>query len=234
LPEGNCYNNTLLPLPWAVEEVEQLSKAYKSDAYSGPLATVGLFKQKAADYNVLHLAMHTTIDVENPMFSKLYFSHDGDSACYGVLETHELYKMRLNAAFAFLGACNTGDGQMLHGEGVMSFARGFFYAGIQSLVMTLWEVDDLTASQLVYSFYDFVAKGYPLDEALRNAKQTYMASADNLKAHPYYWAGYVQIGSNDPIRLSSRNSFWVYAPFLALLLVLGYFLLKHPTHKRIN
>ncbi len=232
--EGNCFNSPLLPLPWAVDEVEQLSKAYKSDAYSGPFATVGLFKQKAADYNVLHLAMHTTIDVENPMFSKLYFSHDGDSACYGVLETHELYKMRLNAVFAFLGACNTGDGQMLHGEGVMSFARGFFYAGIQSLVMTLWDVDDLTASQLVISFYDFVAKGYPLDEALRNAKLSYIASADNLKAHPYYWAGYVQIGSNNPIQLPSRNQYWEYAPVLALLLVLGYFILKHLSRKRIN
>lgn len=232
--EGNCFNSPLLPLPWAVDEVEQLSKAYKSDAYSGPFATVGLFKQRAADYNVLHLAMHTTIDVENPMFSKLYFSHDGDSACYGVLETHELYKMRLNAAFAFLGACNTGDGQMLHGEGVMSFARGFFYAGIQSLVMTLWDVDDLTASQLVISFYDFVAKGYPLDEALRNAKLSYITSADNLKAHPYYWAGYVQIGNNNSLQLPSHNQYWVYAPVLALLLVLGYFVLKHLSRKRIN
>ncbi|MDD4373703.1 MAG: CHAT domain-containing protein [Bacteroidales bacterium] len=201
---NNDTINKLMPLPWAVEEVKSLAKSYQTDVYVGGLANKQLFNQKAPHYKVLHLAMHATIDDENPMFSKLYFSA---ADRIEVLETHELYAMRLPAAFAFLGACNSGDGPIQKGEGVMSFARGFLYAGVQSLVMALWEVDDQTASRLVVSFYDLASKAYPLDEALQRAKQTYLATADNLKAHPYYWAGYIQLGDNEPISLQTYNPY---------------------------
>jgi len=207
----------LMPLPWAVEEVKSLAKSYQTDVYVGELANKQLFNQKAPHYQVLHLAMHATIDDENPMFSKLYFSAENRTK---VLETHELYAIHLPAAFAFLGACNSGDGPIQKGEGVMSFARGFLYAGVQSLVMALWEVDDQTASQLVISFYDLASKAYPLDEALQRAKQTYLTTADNLKAHPYYWAGYIQLGDNEPIRLQTVRPYLSAALMISGLLLL--------------
>lgn len=217
---NNDTIDQLMPLPWAVEEVEHLEQRYQTDVYVGEMVNKQLFNQKAPHYHVLHLAMHATIDDENPMFSKLYFSSAEDMKRNKVLETHELYAMHLPAAFAFLGACNSGDGPIQQGEGVMSFARGFFYAGVQSLVMALWEVDDLTASQLVISFYDLASKAYPLDEALQSAKQSYLATADNLKAHPYYWAGYIQLGDNEPIRLQTYNPYWRIAFMIIGLLML--------------
>lgn len=101
---NNDTIDQLTPLPWAVEEVEHLAQRYQTDVYVGEMANKQLFKQKAPHYHVLHLAMHATIDDENPMFSKLYFSSAEDMKHNEVLETHELYAMHLPAAFAFFWA----------------------------------------------------------------------------------------------------------------------------------
>ncbi len=213
-------HNRLMQLPWAAEEVGHLKKVYKAVGFTGAKATKPLFIQKASDYQLLHLAMHATLDDKAPLFSALHFSPATDSLQSEVLEVHELYNMQLNADFAFLSACNTADGPMLLGEGVMSFARGFFYAGIESLVMTLWAVDDLASSHLVESFYAYIANGLHKDEALRNAKLDYLATSDNLKAHPFYWAGYLQLGSNSPVNLLSGKPFRNKEPLIGLFLQL--------------
>jgi len=98
-----------------------------------------------------------------------------------------------------LSACNSGDGKLLKGEGVMSLARGFFYSGCPSLIMTLWTVEDLSGSSLMTGFYKFLAQSYPKDVALQKAKLAYLETADPLKSHPYFWSGYVAIGDTETL-----------------------------------
>jgi len=143
--------------------------------------------------------MHTILDDDNPMYSKLVFSQPGDSLNDGLLNAHEIYNMKLNARMVVLSACNSGDGKFLKGEGVMSLARGFFYSGCPSLVMTLWTVEDLSGSTLMSSFYKFLSQSFPKDVALQQAKLDYLESADPLKSHPYFWSGYVAIGDTQTL-----------------------------------
>lgn len=214
-----AYRDKLYPLPYTKEEVNNISHVMEGDLYLDDFATEQNFKDHASDYDVLHLAMHTIIDDENPMYSKLVFTQTSDTVQDGLLNTHEIYNMNFNARMVVLSACNTGDGKLLKGEGVMSLARGFFYAGCPSIIMTLWTVEDQTGSNLMTNFYGYLSQGFEKDEALRQAKLKYLETADPLKSHPYFWSGYVTMGDVEPLYdLDIMNNF-VYIGFGGLVLL---------------
>lgn len=193
---------TLFPIPGALEEVKRVSTIYKGKVIIGRMASEAMFKSEAPNYNILHLSAHTIIDNENPMYSKLVFTPDMDKKEDGLLNTYELFNMNLNAELAILSACNTGSGKLQEGEGIISIARGFFYAGVPSVVMTLWSVEDNSSALLMELFYKHLTEGLAKDEALRQAKLDYLKQSDQLTSFPYYWAGYVNIGDNAPLEIS--------------------------------
>jgi CHAT domain-containing protein/Tfp pilus assembly protein PilF len=224
--------NYLLPIPGVQKEVENISKIFRSSVFEGEKATEANFKADAGDYGVLHLAMHTIINDENPLYSKLVFFQNNDKDNDGLLNTYELFNMELNAELAVLSACNTGNGILLKGEGIMSLARGFFYAGVPSIVMTLWSVEDYSGVELMTSFYSALAEGKTKDEALQYAKLNYLRSTDQLKAHPHFWAAYVSIGDTMPIHISRHsNYFWMYfiisVVFVSMLVIAYRYMKKH-------
>jgi len=201
------YNNRgeLLPLLGTKNEVNIISGLVRGgDIFSGIEATEKNFKALQAGYKILHLALHTFVDNENPMYSKLVFTQDGDSTEDGLLNTWEIYNMDLNADMVVLSACNTGSGKLRRGEGIISLARGFKYAGIPSVVMTLWSVGDDSSADLMGSFYKYLSLSNRKDEALRLAKLDYLESVSPTEAHPYFWAGYVNIGDAKPV-LKKKN-----------------------------
>jgi CHAT domain-containing protein/Tfp pilus assembly protein PilF len=228
-----AYRDKLYPLPGVKEEVNNISKIIEGDIYVDDLATEKNFKEHAADYDVLHLAMHTIIDDENPMYSKLVFTQDQDTTQDGLLNTHEIYNMNFNARMVVLSACNTGDGKLLKGEGVISLARGFFYAGCPSIIMTLWTVEDQTGSNLMSNFYKYLAQGMLKDEALRQAKLSYLETADPLKSHPYFWSGYVTMGDVEPLYNIDLRQKLLYTAFGSLGLILLFFIRRRIRKKRV-
>lgn len=221
---GESRQHNLLPIPWAIDEVKSLTRTFRGKALIGDDATTSKFRSKAPEYLILHLAMHTLIDNENPMFSKLVFSQTNDTLNDPYLNTFELFNMELNARLAVLSACKTGDGRLQRGEGIMSMARGFFYAGVPSIIMTLWDVDDYSSSRLISHFYDYLSKGHEKDDALRMAKLDFLNSADKLKAHPHYWAGFVNIGDTDPVPLRKSNPMWLIILVLAIVSIMAVYL----------
>ncbi len=135
----------------------------------------------------------------------------------GYLNTYELFGLHLPGQLAVLSACNTGSGKLERGEGIISLARGFFYAGIPSVVMTLWEIEDHSSADLMARFYENLKLGLPNDIALQQAKIAYLEGAGKLQSHPYFWAGYVSIGKTDPVRYTTackplhiRSGTWWY------------------------
>ncbi|MDP4187480.1 MAG: CHAT domain-containing protein, partial [Bacteroidota bacterium] len=203
------------PLPGVAEEVMSIARFMPGKIILGRKATKTAFNTFANDYDVLHLAMHAVINDENPMFSTLVFASDNPGSSMGLLNTFEIYNQDLHARMAVLSACNTGKGQLRKGEGMISLARGFAYAGVPSIVMTLWSVNDNSSAKLMTGFYSFLAKGADKASSLRNAKLNYIQQASVLKSHPFYWAGYVLTGSNSPLYLSGTS----YIPLAGLLLI---------------
>ncbi len=195
-PAFRDYGTYLVPLRFISAEIENICGFYACTRYEDYQATEEVFRKQAPHFDILHLAMHTLINDENPMYSQLVFTLNNDTIedRDGLLNTYEIYNMKLNARMAVLSACNTGYGQLRRGEGVMSLARGFIFAGVPSIIMTLWAVEDQSGSILMTSFYGKLADGMDVGTALRESKLDYLRNADHLGAHPYLWSGYVGIG----------------------------------------
>jgi len=224
----------LSPLPGAKDEVIGISKFVSSVSFVDEQAQESTFKEKASEFDILHLAMHTIINDSVPMFSKLVFSKaDQKSTDDGYLNAYEIYNMKLNARLAVLSACETGTGKLQRGEGVMSMARGFIYAGCPSIVMTLWQVEDKSGVKIMEDFYKYLSKGKRKDVALRMAKLNHLNNSDPLTAHPHFWLGYVNIGNPEPL-YTSKDVYFVIFLFVTLLLVMADWQFRRRRLKRRN
>ena len=220
-PSPDSLRGSLIALNWSEVEVGDAAEMVDGETYLNRRATEKAFKTRAPQAGILHLATHALIDDQNPMYSKFVFAADTDSSEDGYLHTYELYNMRLHAELAVLSACNTGVGRLSQGEGVMSLARGFTYAGVPSVVMSLWPVDDKSTAELTNHFYAGLKAGLKKDAALRQAKLRFLEQADAVKGSPFYWAGMVSIGDPKPIRISSRRRAHIWFAVVGLVFIFG-------------
>ena len=232
--DGNGKTVYLLPIPGVEDEIKSIKKSLSGKTISGQVATEKKFKEIAGKYNILHLAMHTLVNNEKPMLSKLVFYQDNDSLEDGMLNTYELFSMNLNAGLAVLSACNTGSGKLMKGEGLMNLARGFIYAGVPGIVMTMWAVEDQSSAEIVQKFYEYLEDGMTKDEALRQAKLDLIKQGDPLRSHPYYWAAYVTIGDYSPMKFI--KPMWVNILFgiIGFLSIAGLLLLFRDRKRQKN
>ena len=158
-------------LPGAQKEAQQIADLFGADAYLGPQATEGLFLQTAADYQILHLAMHAFVEPIDPKFSHLLFANtSNDSLSDNQLTVVELMNLNLSADLAVLSACNTGYGEIQQGEGILSLSRAFAYAGVPATVTSLWKVPDRQTYQIMRLFYENLKAGQDKATALQKAK----------------------------------------------------------------
>lgn len=216
------------PLSFNQEEVRTISKIAKGSSLIGASAQEKSFRERASTYQVLHLAMHAFANDEAPLYSGLVFSQsdssrrssDKDPGNDGILYAHELYNLSLQAELAVLSACNTGIGKLAKGEGILSLARAFKYAGVPNTVMSLWQAEDQATASIMASFYQLLQKGVPKHEALRKAKLIYMDSSKS--SHPFYWATFVLYGDDQAVTIRQSFEYQTWAIMLfAILIVLG-------------
>ncbi|MEN8116890.1 MAG: CHAT domain-containing protein [Bacteroidota bacterium] len=215
----NARSFILSPLPGVQKEVESISKTVKTKIFRNTEASESNFRKHCKDYDILHLAMHAFIDDSIPARSSLTFSpksKENKLENNGIVQTADIYNLELNARLTVLSACNTGIGKLQKGEGIMSLARGFLYAGCPSIVMSLWEVEDESGTRIMSSFYKNLKKGKQKDAALRLAKLDYLENSNSRQAHPHYWMGFVSIGDNSPIYTGYDIYFFA---FLLLLII---------------
>jgi len=221
----------LAQIPGIYEEVNYLRRKMKTLAFTGSDATENNFRKIAGRVSVLHLATHTLINDSVPMFSRLaFYPEEPDSVTNdGWLTLSDIYNLRLKAGMTVLSACHTGTGILRKGEGIMSLARGFLYAGSQSVILTLWEVEDHAATKIMKEFYRNLKFGKRKDTALRNAKIKYITSADPVHAHPHIWLSYIMIG--DPGPLFNPIITWLFPVMIGLIFLLAYELFRRKRSK---
>ena len=210
-------------LAWSLRELDSIRSLFDGDYYHDSLATRERFLQVAGDYRMIHLAMHGFADADNPMQSGLLFSPAGNGQKVETLYAYELTNLRLNADLVVLSACETGVGKYMRGEGIMSLARSFMYAGASSVVMTLWKIEDETTAGIMNTFYEELQQEMPKDAALRQAKLQYLDNSYEQFANPFYWSGFVMMGETGSItqERSDLPSWWWL--FLLLIVPIGFF-----------
>ncbi|MEO1623948.1 MAG: CHAT domain-containing protein [Bacteroidota bacterium] len=222
-PQALLYNR---------QEVEQAAGTMGGELLVGEEASKTAFLEKAANSKILHLATHGLADDQQPSQSGLYFAETEDSLDNHYLNALEIYGLQLSAELAVISACNTAYGKLAEGEGVMSLGRAFTYAGCKSTMTSLWLANDQSTSKLMQLFYRHLQNGQYKHVALRQAKLDYLANADALSAHPYFWAGIIASGNMRPLE-SSTNA-WLDWRLLGIGLIVLWWLFSKIKDKFIQ
>jgi CHAT domain-containing protein len=140
----------------------------------------------------LHFATHASLDERHPEYSALVLAVQNDGIDDGLLQMHEIFNLKLSADLAVLSACETGLGKEVTGEGLIGLTRAFFYAGVPSLVVSLWNVVDGPTPEFMLDFYKELDRRGNKAQALRSAKLAMIARGGY--AHPAYWAPFILLG----------------------------------------
>jgi CHAT domain-containing protein len=186
-------------LPEARNEVEGIAKLYRPDQVKlyldGEAREDRVQSQEVAGGLRIHFATHAQIDEEHPELSSLQLapSQGPRQASRGLLLAQRIFQLKLNADLVVLSACSTALGKEVTGEGLVGLTRAFLYAGAPSVVVTLWNVSDAAAPDLMISFYRHLDSGAWKAEALRQAKLEALERG-GLDAQPASWAPFILIG----------------------------------------
>jgi CHAT domain-containing protein len=122
----------------------------------------------------------------------------------GILTALELAGLDLTGTqLLVLSACETGLGEVRHGEGVYGLRRAALLAGAEAQLVSLWKVADEPTRRLMESYYRRLLAGEGRSEALRQVQLEMLR--DPALAHPYYWAGFVSIGAWGPLALPAKR-----------------------------
>jgi CHAT domain-containing protein len=146
-------------------------------------------------YSIVHVATHGLLDGTNPELSSLVLSLVDEQGIPqdGFLRLHDIYNLDLPAELVVLSSCQSALGKEVKGEGLLSLTRGFMHAGARRLVVSLWEVNDAGASELMSHFYRRMLKEGRRPPAALSEAQAEMWREGRWR-HPYYWAGFVLQG----------------------------------------
>lgn len=173
--------------PLVADEVRQLGVLFDSPTLlMGEKATAQALRRHAPQCDIVHIASHGVFSPTNPMFSRFHLAD-------AWLTVHDVYNMELNASLVTLSACETGLNRVVAGDELIGLARGFFYAGAASLLLSLWLVNDQSTARLMQGFYRRLLAGQNKAAALRAAQ----LELKEEYAHPYYWAPFVLLGRSN-------------------------------------
>lgn len=188
-------------LRYSLLEAQSITEMYEPNSrlLSGTEATESAFKENAGSFGILHLSTHGYFNVKNPLFSGLEL--EADERNDGLLEVHEILGLSLNAGLVTLSACETGLGsgffdRLPAGDEFISLTRAFLLAGSQSVLATLWEVDDRSTVELMEGFYSRLEHAGDTSTRAAALVQVQRELRSSMKyQHPFYWAPFVLVGA---------------------------------------
>ena len=193
------------PLPETRDEVVELARILaanpKEDLILGAAATRASVLKHSSSGNlarkqVVVFATHGLLagDLPNLNQPALAMAATSNPAESPLLTLEDVLSLKLNADWVVLSACNTAGADGRAEEALSGLARGFFFAGSRSLLVTHWSVESESAMQLTTHTFEAYKKNpeMPRAEALRQAMLKTMQDA--RFAHPAYWAPYALVG----------------------------------------
>lgn len=199
----------LLPLPQTADELRQVAasvNASKSDIFLGSEATEARIKQMNLEqYRIVYFATHGLVGGEVADFAKLNAEpalvlsvpEKSTELDNGLLTASEVARLKLDAEWVVLSACNTASGDRPGAEPLSGLARAFFYAGGRSLLVSYWSVETHSAVALMVGVFAAIAADPRLShgEALQKSMLALVDNPQNPTwADPKFWAPFVVVG----------------------------------------
>ncbi|HUJ32338.1 MAG TPA: CHAT domain-containing tetratricopeptide repeat protein [Candidatus Acidoferrum sp.] len=170
--------------PLIAQEVASIAAVLPgAELVVGAEAGEAALRREGMHSRIIHIATHGNFRQDNPMFSGIRI---GSS----YLNLYDLYQLKLEAKLVTLSGCATGLNVVAAGDELLGLIRGLLYAGAESLLLTLWDVNDRSTAEFMTAFYASVSRGDSKTAALRNATQ----QLRDAYPHPYHWAPFLLIG----------------------------------------
>jgi CHAT domain-containing protein/tetratricopeptide (TPR) repeat protein len=203
--DRSALSRSLPQLPDTAVElraVAQKLNAPESDIHLGRDASETTVKKAPlADYRIVYFATHGLVagDIKGVAEPSLVLSIPAHPSEFddGLLTASEVARLKLNADWVVLSACNTVAGGKPGAEALSGLARAFFYAGARALLVTHWSVESDAATRLTTSTFDILAANPAIGraEALRRAMLGYLNDTSNRNAaYPAFWGPFEIVG----------------------------------------
>jgi CHAT domain-containing protein len=213
----SCTINNLKRLPDTSTEIKHIAKALganpSDDVFLGRQASEQQVKSMdLSDRKVIAFATHALVpgDLDGlnqpalALSSPSIAGNDED----GLLTMTEILRLKLNADWVVLSACNTGAAEGRGAEAISGLGRAFFYAGTRAVLVSMWPVETTSARELTTGLFRYQQADQNLSRA-RALQKSALALIDGpgfkdpasgkiaaSYAHPLFWAPFIVVGES--------------------------------------
>lgn len=176
-------------LPFVRDEAAAVSSFLPGESFLNAAATRASLVGAAPRHRAIHLIAHGEARLDSPTFAHLKLAD-------GQLAPADIFSLDLNGTIVTISACETGRSAISAGDELIGLSRGFLHAGANTLIQSLWRVEDDSTARTMTHFYRQLATGHRAGAALREAQLALLADRGD---HPYYWAPFQLVGDGGPL-----------------------------------
>ena len=202
-------------LPDTSEELNSIAKVLgaspSEDVFLGKEFSESRVKtMNLSDRKVIAFATHALIPgdldgLDQPALAASSPAVTGETGD-GLITMEEILKLKLNADWVVLSACNTGAAAGQGAEAISGIGKAFFYAGTRALLVTMWPVETTSARKLVTGIFrkqqedKTLSRAQALRQSILNIiDEAVLRNETSGKiiasyAHPLFWAPFVIVG----------------------------------------
>lgn len=215
------FADQIIPLPGTLEEAKNIKLTFdkngkeKAELFVDLKGTESAFKaNNGKNIRIIHIGTHgfyikDNIEMNDPLLKSGLLMSGAENHFYeenfingandGILTSLEISNINLQGLdLVTLSACETAKGDIT-GDGVFGLQRGFKKAGANSILMSLWKVDDEATCKLMTEFYsNWIAKKMTKHDALEAAKKAVRTDKKHPQWQgPQYWASFILLDGLD-------------------------------------
>jgi CHAT domain-containing protein/tetratricopeptide (TPR) repeat protein len=194
------FDGRFPPLSYTSQEAEAIlalaPASERSEVLGKDASRAAVLSGALRNYRFLHFATHGSFATTDPGGGQLVLAQidpRGQQEPNGFLHLADIYELNLRADLVVLSACQSALGREVRGEGMMGMTRGFFYAGAERVLVSLWNVNDRVTVELMRRFYRGILAERLSPAAALRAAQDAIRRQKRWRA-PYYWAGFTLRG----------------------------------------
>lgn len=185
--------NPLGDRPYMEDEARAVAERFGATPLLRDAATKQAVLANLERASLIHLATHAFFDPENPLDSGIVLAGEE------ILTAREILQHRLQTDLLVLSSCESGQVGFLGGEELAGLSQAFLQAGVRSLLVSLWQVDDEATAAFIQAFYiEWQEERVDKAQALRQAMTQIQQDPQHPNwSHPYYWGAFVLVGDWD-------------------------------------
>jgi tetratricopeptide (TPR) repeat protein len=184
----------------AIDEAKTLAAMLGGRCYLEEEATIARLIEEATGSPIIHLATHGHSRLDAPNFSSVLLAE-------GQFNAIDAFSLNLEGCeLVTLSGCETGLAMSGGGDEQLGLSRAFLAVGADTLVISLWPVEDDATNELMQLFYQNLLRGESKAQALRTAQRALLHGTKSAYAHPYYWAAFRLVGGVGPLLTRETTS----------------------------